>query len=242
MAKNRMVNTDFWEDTWVATLTPIERLLFLYLITNPRTNILGVYEIRLARIALDVGVEESSVERILSKFQASGRVTYMKGWMIVHNFERHQTLSGSSIEEAKKALAKSIPDDVYRARIHPVQTLPNLPSSLVKSKSLSNQKGKALEYGDPEVNTVVAHFEKSMDTKMPRVAAQRRAASTLIKRHGVKNVIGAINFAGTLLGKDKKPQVYTLEDLRDKWKMLEVHAGKAVKQDGEDEKLKQVFQ
>ena len=42
--KQRYVNTRFWNDTYVSSLDPIEKLLFIYLLTNEHTNISGVYE------------------------------------------------------------------------------------------------------------------------------------------------------------------------------------------------------
>ena len=39
MSVQRYVDTGFWEDAWVETITPLERYLYLYLITNPLTNI-----------------------------------------------------------------------------------------------------------------------------------------------------------------------------------------------------------
>jgi len=45
MAKNRYINTKFWDDPFIAELSIKEKLLYLYLITNPLTNAAGIYEI-----------------------------------------------------------------------------------------------------------------------------------------------------------------------------------------------------
>jgi hypothetical protein len=55
--KLRSVNTRFWEDPFVEELTPSEKLLFLYLLTNPLANLLGIYEITIKRISYDTGYE-----------------------------------------------------------------------------------------------------------------------------------------------------------------------------------------
>ena len=41
--KHRYIKTKFWDDSYIIELNPHEKLLFLYLITNPLTNIAGVY-------------------------------------------------------------------------------------------------------------------------------------------------------------------------------------------------------
>ena len=35
MAKQRYINTKFWRDSYIEDLDPIEKLLFLYLLSNP---------------------------------------------------------------------------------------------------------------------------------------------------------------------------------------------------------------
>lgn len=39
MAEQRMVQTAFWYDDYVSSLTRDERYFFLYVLTNPHTNI-----------------------------------------------------------------------------------------------------------------------------------------------------------------------------------------------------------
>ena len=93
VAKQRIVNTKFWDDSYIAGLTPVEKLLFLYLITNPLTNISGVYELPLRRAAFDVGLSSEEVEMAFGKFEADGKVARFGGWVGVTNFIKHQTLN-----------------------------------------------------------------------------------------------------------------------------------------------------
>ena len=58
MAKERIVNTRFWSDTYISNLDPIEKLLFLYLITNQYTEISGLYELPLKYMAVDTGIDK----------------------------------------------------------------------------------------------------------------------------------------------------------------------------------------
>ena len=41
--KQRYINTKFWDDNYVIQLDPSEKLMFIYFITNPLTNICGIY-------------------------------------------------------------------------------------------------------------------------------------------------------------------------------------------------------
>lgn len=92
--KQRSINTDFWNDEYILDLERYEeKLLFLYLITGPLTNIAGAYKIarRLMRQAIDV--PDEVLTQILTKFEADGKLLYRDGWMVLTNFLRHQRLN-----------------------------------------------------------------------------------------------------------------------------------------------------
>jgi len=93
VAKQRIVNTKFWDDSYITGLTPLEKLVFLYLITNPLTNISGVYELPLKRAAFDVGISAEEMESVFRRFEEDGKIVRGAGWIGVTNFVKHQTLN-----------------------------------------------------------------------------------------------------------------------------------------------------
>ena len=107
VAKQRIVNTKFWDDSYIAALSPTEKLLFLYLITNPLTNISGVYELPLKRAAFDVGISGKEMETVFKKFERDGKLARFGSWVGVVNFIKHQTLNPKIkigiVQELKKA-------------------------------------------------------------------------------------------------------------------------------------------
>lgn len=90
MAKQRVINTRFWDDGYISTLSAIEKLLFLYVVTNPLTDLCGAYEIAIKRIVMDTDIDAPQVMETLAKFEAAGKILYKDGWMIVRNFAKHQ--------------------------------------------------------------------------------------------------------------------------------------------------------
>lgn len=95
MAKQRIVNTKFWDDSYIASLVPIEKLVFLYLLTSPLTNISGVYELPLKRAAFDVGMEEKMIERIFAKLERDKKIVREGNWVGIVNFIKHQSTNPS---------------------------------------------------------------------------------------------------------------------------------------------------
>ena len=93
MAKQRYVNTKLWRDTWVTDLDATEKLLFLYLLTNPNTNIAGIYEISLRQIALDTNIDQEAIKRLFGRFSDVRKVFWERGWIVIPNFIKHQSLN-----------------------------------------------------------------------------------------------------------------------------------------------------
>ena len=106
MAKQRIVDTRFWVDDYTANLDPIEKLLFLYFLTNPATDISGVYEIPIKNIALDTGIDKEMVNKILERFSRDGKIFYESGWVGIRNFIKYQTLNPKVISGIKIGLNK----------------------------------------------------------------------------------------------------------------------------------------
>jgi len=91
MSTQRYISTSFWDDPWVLTLKPNEKYLYLYLLTNPLTNIAGVYQISMRRMCFDTGLKENSIKEIIGLFQQKKKVFYYdETYIILPNWPKHQ--------------------------------------------------------------------------------------------------------------------------------------------------------
>ena len=88
--KQRYINTKFWDDEYIAKLSPEEKLLFLYFISNTLTNIVGIYEIMMRRIIFDTGLDQIKITKILKKFSNDNKLFYSDCWIIIVNLYKHQ--------------------------------------------------------------------------------------------------------------------------------------------------------
>lgn len=111
MAKQRYINTKFWDDTYIITLDPIEKLLFIYFLTNPLTNICGGYEMNLRRASLDTGIDEQVIKTIIGRFSAEGKIFFIDGWVIIRNFIKHQS-DGMKIMAGIRLAINEIPSQI----------------------------------------------------------------------------------------------------------------------------------
>lgn len=101
MAKQRVVNTYFWNDPFIMKLRADEKLLFLYALTNPQTDLCGAYELAMEKIVFETRLTERKVIEIFAKFEEAGKICYRNGWVLIKNFAKHQ--QGNSPNVAKGA-------------------------------------------------------------------------------------------------------------------------------------------
>jgi len=111
MSKNRYINTKFWIDNYVVERDPIEKLLYLYLLTNTLTNILGIYEISVRQIAFDTGIDKDMVIKILERFNKDNKIRYIDGYIAIKNFVKHQA-NNPKINKGIELLLKEVPIDL----------------------------------------------------------------------------------------------------------------------------------
>lgn len=114
MAKQRLVNTRFWSDTYISNLDPTEKLLFLYFITNEKTNIAGIYEIPLKFVAMETGIDKEMIEKITKRFETDEKIYYIDGWVFVRNFQKHQSTSSSKVKTGIMVEMERVPAEVSK--------------------------------------------------------------------------------------------------------------------------------
>lgn len=126
MAKERIVNVRFWRDNYVAGLKPEARLLFLWAITNPATELCGAYEAPLSTVELETGLKRKRILEIFAEFHADGRMLYRDGWVIIKNFAKHQHGTSKNIKAGIARTLNDCPDwvkDTVSKGIHTVSHL-----------------------------------------------------------------------------------------------------------------------
>ncbi|HEX8607207.1 MAG TPA: hypothetical protein VF679_01060 [Pedobacter sp.] len=106
MAKKRYINTKFWSDSYIVNLDPLERYLFLYFLTNEHTDISGIYELPLRRIAQETGLSEEMAETITKRFEKEGKIIIHNSWVYIKNFNKHQVMNTSVRQGIKHSLSE----------------------------------------------------------------------------------------------------------------------------------------
>lgn len=109
MAKQRYVNTHFWDDSYIVKLDPIKKLLFLYFLTNPLTNIAGCYEISLRRVSFDTGISAEKILEILAEFERDEKMIFRDDRLLILNFIKNQSFNPKILKGVEE-IVKCCPD------------------------------------------------------------------------------------------------------------------------------------
>ena len=164
MSKKRTVSTHFWSDNFVIDLKPVQKLLFLYLLTNENTNMLGIYELHTRKMAFDTGISE---KEIIECFQAFiDRVSYIDGYVWLHNFTKNQAYN-DNMKKSAAALIENLPKSIinskhFEAFIKPLKPFTKGIEVLkTNSESLRNIEVEYESESEYECESESAHTQQS---------------------------------------------------------------------------------
>jgi len=220
MAKQRYIDTRFWHDTFIReSLNPLDRYLFLYFLTNDKTNICGVYELPISIIASETGIEKEMVKKMLPRLK--GKVDYYDGWVVVRNFQKYQNTSNPKIKTGIDNELSKIPEKIMIkiGYLYPTNTQSYLNRDL-NSNSNSNIDIKIFAPGanGKDVNDLISYFEPINPTfsDLFKRKNQREAIIWLVDKYGVEKTGNMIKSLPKIIGMPYAPRITTPLQLKEK--------------------------
>ena len=122
MAIKRIVDTSFWTDGKMDDFSPEDKYFYLYLMTNPFSTQLGIYEISVKQAAFQLGYSMDAVKVLIERFQNKyGLIIYDSDTseIAIKNYLRHAIVKGGApvrdclIREIKRVKNKDLIDEVF---------------------------------------------------------------------------------------------------------------------------------
>ena len=109
MAIYRNIQMAFWTDSKVIDdFTPEDKFFYLYLLTNPHTNLCGAYEISVKQMSDETGYSRDTIEKLLKRFAEVHKVAYYSQdtkELLVINWHKY---NWTNSEKFRKPLLKEI--------------------------------------------------------------------------------------------------------------------------------------
>ena len=164
MANFRQVHTKIWKDDWFLDLKPIHKLFFIYLFTNERASLAGIYELPMRVMSFESGLSPKEIDGAFQVFTEAQKAHYMGGVVWVMSLRRYHETSSSKVQtrilkdlaEVKECELKGIYCELYGIDTLSVEkngvSIPPYTSSIVSSTSKKGDargKKKAFEFTIP---------------------------------------------------------------------------------------------
>ena len=109
--KTRIIHTRIWDDSFFSELRPKEKLFFIYLLTNEKVGLTGIYEVTNSRIKFDTQITEVELKTMIDKFQKSGKFYFDNGWIVIVNANKYNNYTSSpKVRMAYNKELENIPD------------------------------------------------------------------------------------------------------------------------------------
>ena len=109
MAIYRNIRISFWTDTKIIDdFTPEDKYFYLYLFTNPHTNLAGCYELSIKQASVQLGYDASAVRSLLTRFDDVHKVikySEQTKEVLIINWHKY---NWTSSEQFRKPLEKEI--------------------------------------------------------------------------------------------------------------------------------------
>ena len=102
--KRVSIYTNMWEDGWFFELSANEKLVWLYLLTNPMINIAGIFRSAIASISSACHLDKEITILAMEKFVSDYKILYYDNFIYIANWHKYQILSGSAKTGADKIL------------------------------------------------------------------------------------------------------------------------------------------
>lgn len=172
----RVVSVEFWRDDKVLdSFSPEDKLFMLYLLTNPKSTQLGVYNINKKTMAYELGYSVETVSVLLDRFERSyGMIRYSQETheIAIKNYLRHSILSGGK----------------------PVEDLLRKEIKAVTNKELLDyafQSALSDEHLNSSVRTVITEYYESCRESSDESSTNRTTNGTpsIINNHISNNVV-----------------------------------------------------
>lgn len=217
MGIKRVVDVSFWTDGKVDDFSPEDKYFMLYLLTNPFTTQLGIYEMPPKQAAFHLGYNVDVVKVLIDRFESKYGIIYFSSdtnEIAVKNFLRHSIIKGGApvrdclIKEMRKVKQRGLIEKVF-AHIKGAEDLNETVKGIIKEYE---DKNGILNYSnekqnDNENENDVSYHDSCNDTFNESLSEQPQP----VKKNNCQEIVDMFNSICTSF-----PSVRSLSDARRK--------------------------
>ena len=204
MATYRTVYLSFWTDAKVDDdFTPEDKYFFLYLLTNPHTNICGCYEVTPKQMARETGYNEDSVKRLLDRMEnVHGVIKYDSATkeVLIPNWGKYNWHNSPKTMAGAEKVAQHIKSEAFKQSV--VDTLcigygypMDISVSVLNSNNHTDNSVNHSSTDNHMSNAVVEEYFDTFWREYPRKTgkgAARKSFEKAMKKTDLKTILDAV--------------------------------------------------
>lgn len=147
MGIKRIVDTAFWTDGKVDEFSPEDKYFWLYLLTNPFTKQLGIYEISIKQAAFQMGYSVEAFSELLERFENKYKMILFSqdtSEIAILNYLRHSVVKGGKpVEDCIRQDMANVKNknliDIIFSRLYGQENLNTTVKAIVESYITENR-------------------------------------------------------------------------------------------------------
>jgi len=121
----RKIHDSFWTDPDIEELTPEQRYFYLYLLTNPSCNQIGLFEFSIRRAVFETGYNRETIEKLLDHFEAIGKIKVSEDTkeIVIRKFYEHNKSNSPKVKTHVEQLISKVKDTTLIPYIYGIDTV-----------------------------------------------------------------------------------------------------------------------
>ena len=123
----RSISTSIWSDEWFESLDSDNKLLWLYLLSNSKTNMIGIYELpSIKRLSFEIGLSTETIRKGFELFTKDSKALFYDNYAFLVNWTKHQSYNPNMKKSALNSfeeLPDSIKNHIINNDLNPLKAL-----------------------------------------------------------------------------------------------------------------------
>lgn len=191
MAIYRNVQLSFWTDGKVEDdFTPEDKYFYIYLLTNPQTNICGCYEISWSQTTRQTGYTQDTIMRLLERFEKVHNVIRFdkntKEVLILHWYKYNWSKS-EKVLVGVEHVAQYIKSVEFKKYVFDIVNC--VRNNISASENISYQYGMETSDSVSDTDTVINNSNKEIDDSNDNIVDFEKAWNKTVDRYPKKTNI-----------------------------------------------------
>lgn len=203
MAKYRQVHVHIWKDSWFLDLDPKHKLFFIYLFTNERASISGIYELSKRVMAFESGLTFSEIDDALQAFEAQGKAHYDDGVVWIPNLRKYHESKSPKVVKFIEEDVGSLKDCKLKSmymNLYSMDTVLSVDNTVSSSDSISSSDGSKIPNVPIRSGShhelppdEVPHFQHNERRRLMVAALTKVTKTTITVSHGLDGAEQAVD-------------------------------------------------